>query len=75
MTDVEKITFSYFGDNDYSDGMNNPAWQHEWQDLANPPLAIRMDIKRSRYDENDSDAIPRREWQGLVMRVLQRKLR
>ncbi len=74
MTDVEKITFSYYGDNDYSDGTNNPAWQHEWRDLADPPLAIRMDIKRSRDDENDSDAIPRRDWQGLVMRVLQRSL-
>ncbi len=75
MTDVEKITFSYYGDNDYSNGTDDPVWQHEWRDLADPPLAIRMDIKRSRYDENDSDAIPRRDWQGLVIRVLQRKLR
>lgn len=74
MTDVSSISLSYFGDNDYSDGPDQPDWHGEWQALRDPPLALRMDIKRSAYDEDDSDSLLRRDWQGLTFGILQRSL-
>ncbi len=75
MTDVERLSFSYFGDKDYSDGTDKPIWQSDWDQVRDFPLAVKMSVQRSRFDADDPDAAERMAWDGLVFAILQRSLR
>lgn len=75
MTDVEQLTFAYFGDKDYSDGLQDPEWQDEWEAVRDFPLAVKLSVKRSRFNPDDPDMAERMAWDGIVFNILQRSLR
>lgn len=75
MTEVEQVNFSYFGDQDYSDGLKDPKWQEQWEMVRDFPLAVKMQLKRAHFDAENPDMAERMAWDGVVFNILQRSLR
>lgn len=75
MTDVAAITFRYFGDKDYSDGLDTPIWHDNWEAAGDLPLAVQLSIRRTPPDHTDDTAVPRLPWHDLTFNLLQRSLR
>ncbi len=75
MTDVDSVSFRYFGDKDYVDGLKDPEWQNDWESVRDFPLAVELSMKRSQFDAEDPESLERMAWQGVVFNVLQRSLR
>lgn len=75
MTEVAAISFRYFGDKDYSDGLDTPIWHDDWEAAGDFPLAVQLTIQRTPRDSADTTALPRQPWHDLTFNLLQRSLR
>lgn len=75
MTDVDSVSFRYFGDRDYRDGLRTPIWHDDWEAVKDFPLAVQMSLTRTPTDPDDETAIPRITWKDLTFTILQRSIR
>lgn len=75
MTDVDSVSFRYFGNKDSAGGLGDQEWQSDWEEMSHFPLAVEMSLKRSKFDPENPESVERVAWQGLVFSVLQRSLR
>lgn len=75
MTEVEQVTFSYYGDKDSMDGTDSPEWNDSWRAATEFPQAVKMHTERSAFDADNPDSAERMTWDGVVFEIFQRSLR